>query len=215
MLYDAIVFDIDGTLWNTVSACTEAWNQTLKVLNVKYKITQEQIKSVMGTPQDTGVKQLLPKLYEKQPYLVEQLNKAEEKSIQEQGGTFYPGVQKGIRELSQNTPIFCVSNCETWYLNVFLDHSGLSQSITDASCYGHNKQTKTEMLKGLKAKHAFKYGVYLGDTLHDQQAAAEAELEFIFAAYGFGKVENAELSFDSSQELMEHLGKLQNVQKHL
>lgn len=205
MPYDAIIFDIDGTLWNTLPTCTKSWNQALEQLGVSNRVTDEQIRSVMGTPQDEAIAKLLPELYAKHQNLVDQLSQQEGLVISQEGGVFYPNVLQGVNALSEQTPIYLVSNCQTWYLNLFIKLSGLADCLTDTDCWGNAKASKTHMLLGLQQKHGFKQAVYIGDTVRDQVAAREAGFDFIYAAYGFGEVEGDPLSFDDSEELIHYL----------
>ncbi|MCZ8230401.1 HAD hydrolase-like protein [Flavobacterium sp.] len=52
MNYEAIIFDLDGTLWDANKSCTKAWNDVLKELNYKNKITLKGMNSVTGKPMD-------------------------------------------------------------------------------------------------------------------------------------------------------------------
>lgn len=205
MNYDAIIFDIDGTLWNTVPACTKGWNLTLERLETEERITIDQMISVMGTPQDEAVEKLLPQLHAQHTDLVKAMSECEEEVLMKEGGEFYAGILEEVKGLSEHTPIFLVSNCQSWYLDVFIRLSGLADYLTDADCWGKAHQTKTQMLQGLQQKHGFKQGVYIGDTLRDQVAAKQAGFDFIYAAYGFGEVEGADVSFEDSEELVEYL----------
>jgi len=47
--YDWIIFDLDGTLWDTVDVCLETLEQVKsKHLDITKEITREQVKSSMG-----------------------------------------------------------------------------------------------------------------------------------------------------------------------
>ena len=48
MKIDSIIFDIDGTLWNTVQTCVVAWNKALENNDLKFRMTEELIISIMG-----------------------------------------------------------------------------------------------------------------------------------------------------------------------
>ena len=69
--------------------------------------------------------------------------------------------------------------------------AGLISTVMTQSTFGNVYSGQT--LKFLKP-------VYVGDTLLDHKSAAEAGLPFIFAAYGFGTVENTP-SIESLAEL--------------
>lgn len=48
--YDSIIFDLDGTLWNTLTACTNGWNDGLRSLGISKRITTNDLKKVVGNP---------------------------------------------------------------------------------------------------------------------------------------------------------------------
>ena len=49
MNIDSIIFDLDGTLWDSSEAVAESWNQTIdKLGESRSKLTVEDIKAVMG-----------------------------------------------------------------------------------------------------------------------------------------------------------------------
>jgi phosphoglycolate phosphatase-like HAD superfamily hydrolase len=70
MKYDAIIFDLDGTLWNANESCTEK-------LDYKDRITTEEMNSVTGRPIDDCIDLLLPGIRNKYADIKELLTIAE------------------------------------------------------------------------------------------------------------------------------------------
>lgn len=202
MKYDSIIFDIDGTLWDASEVTAKAWNEGLKKMGINKQITSKQVRSVTGNPNKTCIEILLPGLHEKHPNLLDTLDKFELELINSEGGKFYPGVNEGIKELSKDRRIFLVSNCQGWYMNLFLELSGLKENITDRDCHGISGKTKKEMLTEMKNKHSLKYSVYIGDTQGDKESAKMAGVDFIYASYGFGSLETYIKKADSFYELI-------------
>ncbi len=116
------------------------------------------------------------------------MNYYEKGFIENIGGIIYDYVEKGIESLSKFYRIFIVSNCDDWYLDAFIKHSKLSLYITGSDCFGKSNLSKAEMIKKLVEKHNLQNAVYIGDTISDKEASDEADIDFIFAAYGFGKL---------------------------
>ena len=55
--YDSIIFDLDGTLWDTCEACAVAWNNVLKRNNIDFrKITASDVRGVTGKPLEDCIK---------------------------------------------------------------------------------------------------------------------------------------------------------------
>ncbi len=204
MEYDSIIFDLDGTLWNTLTACTNGWNDGLKSLGIPQSITTNDLKKVVGNPWNICAEILFPDLIKKHTNLFKILDSFEQKAIKSKGGIFYEGMIDAITKLSKNYRLFLISNCQEWYLNRFFKQSQIQKSFQDYDCFGISQKSKSEMIKNIIAKHSLKRPVYIGDTTGDQNAAKLAEIDFVHAAWGYGEVENKCLSFNSFADLTEH-----------
>jgi phosphoglycolate phosphatase len=185
-MYDSLLFDIDGTLWNASPATADSWNMGLEALGIEKNVTASDIEHVAGKPFEECVETLLPHTTIQYPQLLDTLNHYEEMLVRQVGGRCYPGVIDGIIQLAQHYPIFLISNCLTWYLDNFIQFSHLGPSIKDSDCYGVSRVTKREMMKNMVTKHALKQPVYIGDTRGDAEAAKGAGIDFIHMTYGFG-----------------------------
>jgi len=205
MLYDSIIFDLDGTLWDACETTAKAWNEELNKLNLNINLSADDIRSVAGFPQQVCNEKLLPGLEDSHPNLIAKLTIAEQKAIHEQGGTLFPGVKEGIIELSKKYPLFIVSNCLSWYLDLFFTNSGLKKYFTDFDCVGTSGLPKYQMIEYIISNHLLKSPVYIGDTLGDQQAAQGAKIDFLHASYGFGTPKGEYKSFNSFKKLQAHL----------
>jgi phosphoglycolate phosphatase len=53
--YDALIFDIDGTLWNASPASAKGWTRGLAQLGIDKAISAEQIEQVAGYPYEQCV----------------------------------------------------------------------------------------------------------------------------------------------------------------
>ena len=119
-MYDALIFDIDGTLWNASKSTAKGWNNGLESLAIEERVTPKGIESVAGNPYEVCIEILLPGLSQKHPKLFKALSKYEQISVAKEGGVFYEKSLEGIRKLSKKYPIFILSNCQDWYLEIFL-----------------------------------------------------------------------------------------------
>jgi phosphoglycolate phosphatase len=183
-----IIFDLDGTLWNALPNTAIAWNNGLIDTGLAYSVTDTDLARVVGKPFDQCVEALFPGVIEKYPELLGNIDKHEIEIIRKHGGLIYDGVKTGIEKLAEKYPLFMVSNCQTWYLEAFLDFADLRKYFTDYDCFGTSSMPKAEMIREMTKKHKLERAIYIGDTISDYKAAKEGGVEFIHAAFGFGTV---------------------------
>ena len=61
-------------------------------------------------------------------------------------------------------------------------------------CYGTKSLPKADNIRDIVNDHNLTAPVYVGDTMGDYSAAKQAGVPFIFAAYGFGVVEEDQVA---------------------
>lgn len=201
---DALVFDLDGTLWDAAAASAEGWNLALSQMGAEHRVDEAGVRSVSGTPFEECVRTLIPELCPPSDGLLAALDAGERKMIEAGGGTLYPGVAEGLRRLSGVYRLFVVSNCPDWYLEVFLQTTGLRGCFTAWDCHASSGVPKSEMLRRLRQKHGLQSAVYVGDTQGDRQSTEDAGMQFVFVRYGFGYTEAPALAFDDFGALVEY-----------
>jgi phosphoglycolate phosphatase len=203
--YDALVFDLDGTLWDATAASAIGWSRAGRAHGIEREISAGDIASVCGLTFDCCARTLFPEAFApgSRP-LLRDLPRYEEAAVREHGGVLYDGVASGLAALSERAPLFVLSNCHRWYLDLFLDQSGLRPLFRDSLCHGDTGLPKAENLELLRERHALRRPVYAGDTGGDREAARLAGFAFLHAAWGFGQLEHTP-AFTSFPELREHL----------
>ncbi len=186
---DALVFDLDGTLWNACATCADAWSEGLPALGYDRRLTKAQLESVCGLPFPDCVRRLCPEVSEEAlPAVIARLEAVEHSFLERRGGELYPDVAEGLRELARHRPLYLVSNCQEAYLRLFLAQSGLGDLFEDWECHGRTGRSKTENLQLLAERNGLAAPTYVGDTDGDRTAALAAGYAFAYAAYGFGAV---------------------------
>jgi phosphoglycolate phosphatase len=201
---DALVFDLDGTLWDAAEPTTHGWNTALEMLGARTRVTVEGIRSVAGTPFVGCVEILVPELCPPAEATLHALDVQEKAALVETGGTLFPGVDPGLRRLAAAYPLYLVSNCQDWYLELFFEKSGLGGCFAGWDCNGMSGLGKADMLLNLAQKHGTAGAVYIGDTQGDHDSATGAGMPFAFARYGFGSVSEPVLAFESFHGLVDH-----------
>jgi phosphoglycolate phosphatase len=201
---DALVFDLDGTLWDAAEATARGWNLALEKLGVAERVDVAGIQSVCGTPFFQCAETLLPTLSPPTEALLTALESGERVAIEASGGVLYPGVREGLPALASTYRLFLVSNCPGWYLDAFLEMSGLRGCFTGWDCHGASGLPKADMLAALRERHGLVRAVYVGDTQGDRDSAVAGGMGFVFARYGFGTVAEPVPAFDSFADLIDH-----------
>lgn len=194
---DAMIFDMDGTLWDGVPAYAKGWNEYFKKNNIDRTITAHDIYGLMGLEEAKYLAEILPEASAEERIKVYRIVEDEQyKIILKDGGILFDGVADGIKKLSKYYRLFIVSNCPKDTIRCFLIWSKMEDFFTGHIAHGENYKSKAENIKFLKRKYHINRGIYVGDTDSDSKSSGEAELPFVFMTYGFGNTTNYSLKFD-------------------
>ena len=175
MYTDGIIFDVDGTLWDSTPIVAEAWTQAVLECGIKDRIvTAGELKQLFGKTMSV---------------ILEKCCVYEEEALEEnQQDICYPDVREVIKQLAKTYDLYIVSNCQCGYIEQFLRKTQLEAYIKDIECFGNTGKNKGENIRLLVKRNSLKAPVYIGDTKGDCDASKEAGVPFIFASYGFGNV---------------------------
>lgn len=206
---DALIFDMDGTLWDAVDSYAEIWNRCFASFGVDMTVTRAQVLDCMGLPNDKIYEKLAgPDLPVAPEVFMPVLEKREEELMPVLGGKPYPGVKDGIEQLSKKYVILLLSNCGKTGLVNMMRHVGITDFVTDAVTFGETHRYKDENMVMLKEKYGLKQPVYVGDTNGDCISTHKAGLPFVHVTYGFGDCQNADISFSSFADLTDFFLKI-------
>ena len=190
---DGIIFDVDGTLWDSTDNVAISWNNAItENSDLVANITGDDLKKLFGKTMDEILLALFPDLSkEEQKRLGELCFEYENNYLADNPGDLYPGIEETFKTLSEKTDLYIVSNCQCGYIEVFLKVTGLQKYVKDHLCFGDTNLPKHETIRTLMKKHNLTDVVYVGDTQGDFDACMNAEVPFIFAEYGFGNAPEA------------------------
>lgn len=208
-MYDSIVFDLDGTLWDSTPEVTVAFNKVLeeKHPEVTDEVTIEKLQGLFGLPLDV----IAVKLFQSVPeqHAIEVMRECcayECVYLAEHGAKLYDGLEETLKELHKKYKLFIVSNCQEGYIQCFFAaYPRLEQYFTDFEYPGRSGKFKADNIRMVIERNQLKAPIYVGDTNGDANASREAGVPFIFARYGFGEVEQYDLAIDSLRELNEKI----------
>lgn len=204
-MIEGIIFDVDGTLWDPTEEVAYSWNQAIKEqTDMDRTLTAEQLKREFGKALEEIIDDLFPELAQiEQESLADHLYKYENKWVETAPCIVYDQMAETVRELSKKYKLFIVSNCQSGYIEAFLKNTGLGQYFADYTCPGDTGKLKGENIRIIMERNGIKEAVYVGDTQGDANACKEAGIPMIFAAYGFGQVEEEHVAIQSFGELLE------------
>lgn len=189
---DSIIFDLDGTLWDSTDIVLKAWKNILADrTEIQRPVTKEELQGIMGLQFEEYAAKLFPYLSKKlQMEVMKECCNEECGFIRREGGVLYPKLEKTLKSLSEKLPLFIVSNCNCGYIEAFLEYHNLKSYFVDFECAGNTGLVKGENIKKVMKKNNLKHSIYVGDTKGDFDGAKIAAIPFVFASYGFGMVEN-------------------------
>ncbi|GGM38232.1 haloacid dehalogenase [Paraliobacillus quinghaiensis] len=200
---DSIIFDLDGTLWDSRDAVVLAWNKVLSQNKVNKELTRDDFKRTMGLPFEEVSKTLLPDVdKEVVKKVLDDTCEVENVYLSEQGGLLYDDVEDVLKTLSQHYELYIVSNCQDGYIEAFYQYHGLGKYFFDYENPGRTGLSKGDNIKLIIERNQLLNPVYVGDTNGDLQAAEHAGIPFIYAKYGFGEVTEYEHAVDRFDELL-------------
>ena len=207
----ALIFDLDGTLWDSAEAVAIAWSTAgRRYLGPSFNLTSEDVYREMGKTMDQIVADLIPDQGDEKlmKQIAKDLFKTENEYLSFHPGKAFPAVIETLSLLkAKGYRLYIVSNCQAGYIETFLPLVP-KDLFSDHMCWSDTEADKhVTILKQMERAYV-QEAVYIGDTEGDEKEAHLAGLPFIHAAYGFGKAKSPEGIINSFSELPALLEKL-------
>ena len=199
-----LLFDLDGTLWDSSQEVADSWNVILREQLPEIKtLTKEDIMSVMGkTMEEIAQTVLSGYLGDNARQVFKNCEIYENEYLTEHGAVLFPKVRETLENLRKaGYDMAVVSNCQTGYINAFYTSMKMSDLFCDMEEWGNTGKTKAENIRLVMERNHYSKAVYIGDTIKDERAAKDAQIPFIHATYGFGTAEAPDAVIHSIDEL--------------
>jgi phosphoglycolate phosphatase len=208
---DSIIFDMDGTLWNSTPEVAVAFK---KILAAKYpevtdEVTADRLQGLFGLPLDVIAVRLFESVPEEHAInVMKECCEYECDYLAKHGAELYEGLEEVLIKLSQKYKLLIVSNCQEGYIQCFFKaNPHLEQYFIDFEYPGRTGKLKADNIRMVIERNGLNNPIYVGDTQGDADASKEAGVPFVFARYGFGDVKEYDDVIDSLSELVDKYGK--------
>lgn len=201
---DSIIFDVDGTLWDSTDVVAKAWTDYLRQKEqIDLTITAGQLKTLFGKPLTEIAALVFPKYPEnEQLRLIDGCCEAEHALLHITGAPLYEDLEKALQILSAQYPLYIVSNSQCGYIELFLEKTGFAKYFQGHLCNGDTGLDKGSNIRQIADQNGLKDPVYVGDTMGDFEACRKAGVPFVLAEYGFGEVSEPDMRISKPMDLI-------------
>ena len=201
---ESLIFDIDGTLWNSTALVARGYNAQLRDEGLEdCFVTPEDLKGLFGRTMTEIADVLFSHIPVPERYrLMERCMAREEAFLRgDPCRVGYPGVKETLTALSGRHRLFIVSNSQKGYPELVVEKLGLQGLFTDHLCFGDTGKSKGETIRRLMEKNGISDAVYIGDTQGDLEASVYAGIPFVFCRFGFGSPERYDAAISGFSQL--------------
>lgn len=188
----AIIWDLDGTLWDSCETVAAAWNRDCQYHGIARSFHPNEIRGYCGKTLSEIAELVFPDMIKQtRESIMERMFLAENRPLSECGGKLFAEEQQVLADLHARYFMAIVSNCGLGYIESFLSGNQMNHFFDDYENAARTGLSKGENIRLVIERNQIDFAVYIGDTSSDLFAAEVASVPFIFAAYGFGDVPNA------------------------
>ena len=210
MTFESIIFDVDGTLWDSRALLAEAYNAQLAVEGITgLHVTADILKPLFGKPMNELADGLFgaivpaPERYALMDRCIARMDRHMETHAGPHMG--YPDLRSTMEQLKKNHRLFIVSNGQKGYPQMAANKLGLADLMDGYLSWGDTGKSKGQTIQILMQTYSIQSAVYIGDTQGDLEACREAGIPFIFTSFGFGQPESFYAKVDRFADLLEVL----------
>jgi len=198
-----IIFDMDGTLIDSSLAMTQSVNHVRAHLGLS-AMSKEDLEYYINQPD-----QHLPRIF----YNTQEYDPSHRAMFREhymatlaQSITLYPDVKEMLHFMSQRALLCVATNASDYFARHMLEHLNIIEffdGVVGANNVPEPKPNPQMIELLMENTGAMKERtLFVGDSIKDEQAAENADIPFIFAAWGYGKSETATMKAHTIHELI-------------
>ena len=205
MEFESLIFDIDGTLWDSRALVAIGYNIQLEREGLGHLATNADVlKTLFGKTMTDIADALFDTVPAPERYgLMERCMATQNIYLQEDPCDIaYAGVKETLAELAKKYRMFIVSNSNCGYPELCMEKMGVTHLFSGHLCFGDTGTHKGVTIRKLMEQHGITSACYIGDTQGDKDATDMAGLPFIYCTYGFGQVDSCWKSIDKFEDLL-------------
>lgn len=214
-----IIFDLDGTLIDSLDDLTESVNYALTRQGLK-PYHKDEVKYFVGNGMKSLIQHAINRLVEDQIIKKEESKKLIDTTLELflehyekqciQNTTAYYGVEEFLNQFKDQYKFAVLTNKSEYFTNKILTHLNLKDYLThvltgDVEIY---KKPNPDGILKIQKDWGFKNHeiLMMGDHYTDIQSAKSANVKSIFAIYGYGRLEGLKPDFSIKHfSLLKHL----------
>ena len=200
----SLIFDIDGTLWDSRALVAEGYNIQLCAEGYEHLcVNAEVLRPLFGKTMAAIADVILAEVPVPERYaLMERCMDTENRYLAENECKIgYAGVKETLEELKKSYRLFIVSNAQCGYPELCMEKLDIAHLFEGHLCYGDTGTEKGETILELMRRHQITDAVYIGDTQGDYEATLVAGIPFIWCAFGFGNPESYAAKLEDFRQL--------------
>ncbi|MGL4344485.1 MAG: HAD family hydrolase [Cellulosilyticaceae bacterium] len=187
---DLVIFDIDGTLLNSVKFNVKALNYSLEMLGYEHRVSEEVVKQYLGCTGEVFYKGVLSEECELDWERIREYNRAHNGEIMLKYGKAFDGVKETFIALKERgIKIALYSNCSRMYMDRAMQLMGVEEWVDYHECVKDCGIEKPQLIHKILEYFDTKNAVVVGDRIHDYEAAIANGIGCVGVMYGYGKKE--------------------------
>ncbi|MDF2941442.1 MAG: HAD-superfamily hydrolase, subfamily variant 1 [Herbinix sp.] len=202
-----VIFDLDGTLYQTHISVLQGMKDTLKEFQLPPLVNDEIIWTI-GKSFDQFIRELLPETISFDVF--RQRMRHHEYNAVRDCGKLFPGVMELLSELKKhNYLLYICSNGSVEYLELVLQCTGIKHLFTEVISTKYTG-SKSDAIKKIITNADC--AVMVGDTSTDFIGAKKAGIPSIAVTYGYGseaELNEANYLATTMEEILEHIKQIE------
>ncbi len=200
-----LVFDLDGTLWDTRESYLYSYKKLCEYYNIVNPVSNDKILTYLGVKLDILIDELFPFISDKE-YLAKLAVNYSIEYVLENQKCLSNNIYELFKKISSEYEIYIISNCPVNYLKTFFQISNVSEFVT--GYFTIENGSKENHLKLITNNYEYK-AIFVSDAASDYEEIVDhSKIFFCYAKYGYKPANHYDYSINSLDEIIDVLKKI-------